>query len=75
MGAAAAKDAAPEVFAAAATHRPIDAPVVVAVEDAAAPALADHGVKYPASKKKIQSICRSPRCYALAKSLLARKLP
>jgi hypothetical protein len=35
MGAAAAKDAAPEVFAAAATHRPIDAPVVVAVEDAA----------------------------------------
>jgi hypothetical protein len=59
MGAAAAKDAAPEVFAAAAaaaaTHRPIDAPVVVAVEDAAAPALADHGVKIQHRRRRFRA--------------------
>jgi hypothetical protein len=55
----AAIDAAPEVVAAAttaaATHRPIDAQVVVAAEDAPAP---DHGVKNAAPKKRIQSIFR-----------------
>jgi hypothetical protein len=61
----AAIDAAPKVVAAATaattTHRPIDAQVVVAAEDAATPA-PDHGVKKAAPKKRIQSIFRVKKC-------------
>jgi hypothetical protein len=56
----AAIDATPEVVAAA-MHRPIDAQVVVAAEDAATPA-PDHGVKKAAPKKRIQSIFRVKKC-------------